>query len=1105
MFPAALNVSKEPLLKNLSDPPQSGDAGDIVWFVIIPCLMTRREGMKSLIVANRLLPSLFLSFLLTACGGDSSSSNDKSADGAPDQNIEALPEVTPEPAPSAEEIERQNQLQTINRIVQLNAQAYTLFKDTQIRLSINTGNPEYLIKVSSNTENGLVTGQTSGQTLQLNYQPKVNFTGADALRFDVLHIDNPDVSGSGLVSFSVLEPVTSGVDSDRDGLSDEQEIMLYLTDPDVADTDEDGLSDGAEVNTYKTSPVMADSDGDSLSDWYEIVNLAFNAELDNYKYNPLIADLPTLAIDIVSAPEIDLIQQDSRGTSTTVTTERSQTNTTGIEISNSNSQASSIEKNSTEGWSVGGGVSAGVEGGGPALLANITGSYSESTSTTSTEETSYSWSRSEISENSRTVNKARSLEVNRNLTTTGGELEVAIKVSNQGNMPFTINYLSLSARKMSDQNEQESVLGNMEFSSALQDFPSFSLSRNQSSGVLLYSSGLDTETAFDLLSNSNRFSIDVAAAELVDGQNRSFAFNEFDISNKTARIVVDYGFKKSKVDYRVSVTSKPYQLVEPLLDLMETTLNFDIDANQERITSINKVGDDDLVCRGDVDKSLSECPDDQINSNHWLLVHLSEKNGELKTTFYDNNQPGQDSYYRQYAEFKPLNRNAIENIEVKPGDYLEFIYNEDKDQDGLGIRLETLYQSDPLEADTDSDGLTDNQEIVGWNVTTFREDNTLCDQYTSDDPLLPQPICEPKYPVRDIRVSSSPLIPDSDGDGLSDFQEYQSDLQTNPLLIDSDGDSLPDAQDGRPVVFDTISPEINIDYDVSSIVLEYKYPDSIFQNINLSDAEYQILVLKKNGYSERLQYEPVISDLPASSTLSIGQNLQCYQDSDYDEEYCWQVAALDSLAVEDARDSGEFNFTNLIREMGSAQRIDYRIITRVNGVWLPEVESFEFTEEDKYELEFQVNSVSSLKCGDGDGRNCEAILEFLSKNPDRYRSTPKPWMLISKGDGRNVRGSNIILKKELYAAKDQCFTVYYRFAEVDGSVDFSEYDEVKFCFSESRNNCGDQYVNVDALWTNSGGDISSIDCDVTTRTSNLNGGNTQYRFNYSLNVKKVDD
>ena len=59
------------------------------------------------------------------------------------------------------------------------------------------------------------------------------------------------------------------IDSDGDGLTDREEVMLG-TDPFNPDTDGDGLTDGEEVHKYHTDPLNPDTDGDGLSDGAEV-------------------------------------------------------------------------------------------------------------------------------------------------------------------------------------------------------------------------------------------------------------------------------------------------------------------------------------------------------------------------------------------------------------------------------------------------------------------------------------------------------------------------------------------------------------------------------------------------------------------------------------------------------------------------------------------------------------------------------------------------------------------------------------------------------------------------------------------------------------------
>ena len=86
--------------------------------------------------------------------------------------------------------------------------------------------------------------------------------------------NNPDTDGDGLTDGEeVLRYKTNpnDPDSDDDGLTDGEEVLRYKTDPNNPDTDGDGLLDGDEVRTYKTDPRNPDTDGDGLKDGEEVL------------------------------------------------------------------------------------------------------------------------------------------------------------------------------------------------------------------------------------------------------------------------------------------------------------------------------------------------------------------------------------------------------------------------------------------------------------------------------------------------------------------------------------------------------------------------------------------------------------------------------------------------------------------------------------------------------------------------------------------------------------------------------------------------------------------------------------------------------------------
>ncbi|SVB01112.1 uncharacterized protein METZ01_LOCUS153966, partial [marine metagenome] len=102
----------------------------------------------------------------------------------------------------------------------------------------------------------------------------------------------------------ILHGVDADYDHDNDGLSDENETLLYGTDPYDADSDDDGLSDYDEVIVYGTNPLAIDSDTDGLTDYAEVMNtgtdpldsdtdddgLSDGAELNYWSSDPLVYD-----------------------------------------------------------------------------------------------------------------------------------------------------------------------------------------------------------------------------------------------------------------------------------------------------------------------------------------------------------------------------------------------------------------------------------------------------------------------------------------------------------------------------------------------------------------------------------------------------------------------------------------------------------------------------------------------------------------------------------------------------------------------------------------------------------------------------------------------
>ncbi len=138
--------------------------------------------------------------------------------------------------------------------------------------------------------------------------------------------------------------------------------------------------------------------------------------------------------------------------------------------------------------------------------------------------------------------------------------------------------------------------------------------------------------------------------------------------------------------------------------------------------------------------------------------------------------------------------------------------------------------------DTDGDGLTDNEEQLGWEVVVVAVDGTVSRRtVTSDirladtdgDGLSDAQEAALRYDPRDLDTDddllsdyiefnetySDGLRQDTDGDGLDDGLEFTF-FKTSPLFADSDGDQIADgdeiAGNRNPLVSDLPRPEVEV-------------------------------------------------------------------------------------------------------------------------------------------------------------------------------------------------------------------------------------------------------------------------------------------------------
>lgn len=146
------------------------------------------------------------------------------------------------------------------------------------------------------------------------------------------------------------------------------------------------------------------------------------------------------------------------------------------------------------------------------------------------------------------------------------------------------------------------------------------------------------------------------------------------------------------------------------------------------------------------------------------------------------------------------------------------IGGEDTDGDGLLNSEELEIGTDPLNPDSDADGLKDGEEVKTYGTNPLLVD-TDGDALSDGDeiliyktnPLIPDTDEDLLNDGDEVNRQTNPLMPDTDSDGLNDGAEVA--LGTDPLKPDTDNDELLDGQENQ-----TCPHPLNPDSDADAII-----------------------------------------------------------------------------------------------------------------------------------------------------------------------------------------------------------------------------------------------------------------------------------------------
>lgn len=589
--------------------------------------------------------------------------------------------------------------------------------------------------------------------------------------------NNPDTDGDGLndeVEF-LIKSDPRKYDSDDDGLRDAEEWNQWLTSPTSVDTDGDArggsdpgdqlapnqaLFDGLElfdqtvlrlkpghpdrvVKPRATSPTLADTDGDGVSD---------ADEFDSTVRNSVVADLPRLEYELVGDVDVRLMieyaESEAESEERGVTLTQSDTDTVASSLSN------------TIGWSLEIATTIGIEAGTAHTTSNISttvtgGIHGETTWTTSKES-----SHTASEETSEVIIKSKEFTE----TAAEGSIRTAILLKNAGNTTFTLNGLSVlvsQREKLKKPGDRSPAKPIKTIATMSPVFDAVALAPGETAGPFeLAATGVNADAIKELLAHPDTLMLGTAGLNFTDSAGLDFDFvRQFTVA-QTAYIVIDFGDGEvrhhnvaTNVDRNPDSTYRGITLRQVLEEVLG--LPFGDDTNGYT-TMVDPDPKSDLqVLESLLDRRYTRR--DGVARNVWNMI---TNNGAHTTVDFND---------------------AV----LRAGDYVHLMFSRDDDNDGLSNSLEKAAGTDQdpsSDADADRDGLTDRFEVIdGW--------------IAFEDPADP----DRRHPqgIEKFRVFSSATSADTDGDGLTDFEEWQA--RSDPNDPDTDGDSLLDGHDPFPI------------------------------------------------------------------------------------------------------------------------------------------------------------------------------------------------------------------------------------------------------------------------------------------------------------------
>lgn len=451
-------------------------------------------------------------------------------------------------------------------------------------------------------------------------------------------------------------PVDETLDSDGDRLPDVLELELGTSPFDV-DTDFDGYTDGQEVLDYRSR------------------------SSNRFRFNPLLADVPRLEVEVEGVPRIYITHTLSDASTQSFDNNWSVENSQGYSSTVGGGSSVRAEVSAT----VGARVSATV-----GMNAGSTAEVSSSLTASLAQESSMNWSNNQTRDHRETVSESRGFSESNEVTQTSGKVEVAVSLANAGYITFNVRSLELGLQKFDPVSGRMVEVGQLEYQSDGVFTGVTTLTPTESLKGLVFQSTLELDEAEFLLSGGPMV-VRTANYLLWDQAGDSFDFRFDLIMSNTVTLVIDWGDGQEPETHFVAAYDAADLGGVTLGKMLGDVLGMEYELGTELWRF-----DDGMRQTYPGLKMLDGRALDPAGGGYWVVEVLRDNGREVTSAFYNPLQNGIDLASRRF--------DSDETVRL--------LYIRDADRDGLGERTEHTLGLNPQRSDTDGDGVNDGDELL---------------------------------------------------------------------------------------------------------------------------------------------------------------------------------------------------------------------------------------------------------------------------------------------------------------------------------------------------------------------------------------------------------